>query len=665
MADTKISDLTAITGTDTAADDDFVVVDTSAAQTKRITRDELRVSILDGPHSSSAGSVALGTDALEDSSAAGATAIGVSALKELTTGHRNTAVGNQALRDNTTSANSTAVGYSALALSNGPQNQAFGAFTLDANTTGTYNCAYGYSALGANVSGSYNVAVGGRSVLTSCVSGIANVAIGGYAALTSLDDGDYNVGIGYFAGQDLEGGSNNVLIGRNAGQDIVDADSNVCVGYVSGNDISSGQVNTCVGFNAGNTLTTGSNNTLLGRDATPSAADVDNEITLGSSSVTALRVPGVDFYIDDGDVTVGGGSIQLKGTTYTDFSDYWGSGDNTAIFTPYGYLGSNGSFAVSLFSNGYRNSSGGFTSMGLNGQSTASGIELNPSGVIQFRTGTPSGTSVPESMRITSTGAVGIGTTSPDANLEVEETSGAATVNVRGSTDSIVRARQTGNTGNGYFSFGDSADIFVGGMQYDHAGDNMRFSVNNAERVRIDSSGNVGIGTSSSVGSNSTSEGFWFAENEAARFSRASNSCSILNRITTTGPIQLIRYNGSGVGSISVTASSTAYNTSSDYRLKENVVGLGEAIDRVKLLKPSRFNFIADPDTTVDGFVAHEVSGIVPEAVHGEKDAVDADGNPEYQGIDQSKLVPLLTAALQEALTKIDALETRITALEG
>lgn len=305
MADTKISDLTAITGANTAADDDFVVVDTSAAQTKRITRDELRVAVLDGPHSSSTSSVALGTDALEDSSAAQATAIGVSALKENTTGGRNTAVGNQALRYNTTAANSTAVGYNALVLNDGGQNQAFGALTLDANTTGTYNTAVGYAALGDNVSGNYNVAVGGRSVLSSCVSGLANVAVGGYGALSNLDDGDYNVAVGYFAGRNLEGGSNNILIGRQAGLNIVDADSNTCIGYNSGNDVSSGQVNTCVGFNAGNTLTTGSNNTLLGRDATPSAADVDNEITLGSSSVATLRVPGVDFYIDDGDVGIG------------------------------------------------------------------------------------------------------------------------------------------------------------------------------------------------------------------------------------------------------------------------------------------------------------------------------------------------------------------------
>jgi hypothetical protein len=119
------------------------------------------------------------------------------------------------------------------------------------------------------------------------------------------------------------------------------------------------------------------------------------------------------------------------------------------------------------------------------------------------------------------------------------------------------------------------------------------------------------------------------------------------------------------VGSIGVNASATAYNTSSDYRLKENVIDLTGAADRVQQLAPKRFNFIADADKTVDGFLAHEVADIVPEAITGEKDAVDADGNPEYQGIDQSKIVPLLTAALQEALTKIDALEARIAALES
>jgi hypothetical protein len=118
------------------------------------------------------------------------------------------------------------------------------------------------------------------------------------------------------------------------------------------------------------------------------------------------------------------------------------------------------------------------------------------------------------------------------------------------------------------------------------------------------------------------------------------------------GHVTFINGNGT-VGSIVTASSATSYNTSSDYRLKENVVAMSGATERLKQLKPSRFNFIADADTTVDGFLAHEVQDIVPEAITGTKDAVDADGNPEYQGIDQSKLVPLLVATIQELEARI------------
>ena len=121
----------------------------------------------------------------------------------------------------------------------------------------------------------------------------------------------------------------------------------------------------------------------------------------------------------------------------------------------------------------------------------------------------------------------------------------------------------------------------------------------------------------------------------------------------------------SNVGSITVTGSATAYNTSSDYRLKENVDYEFNALDRVAQLKPARFNFIADADTTVDGFLAHEVQDIVPEAITGEKDAVDDEGNPEYQGIDQSKLVPLLAKAIQEQQEQIEELKQEIQNLKG
>jgi hypothetical protein len=139
------------------------------------------------------------------------------------------------------------------------------------------------------------------------------------------------------------------------------------------------------------------------------------------------------------------------------------------------------------------------------------------------------------------------------------------------------------------------------------------------------------------------------------------NSGATVNIKAASNGIQVVFQNSSGttIGYIgNVSDSSTIYATSSDYRLKENVVAMTGATDRLKQLNPTRFNFIADADVTVDGFLAHEVQDVVPEAITGTKDAVDDDGNAVYQGIDQSKLVPLLVATIQE-------LEARITQLEN
>ena len=138
------------------------------------------------------------------------------------------------------------------------------------------------------------------------------------------------------------------------------------------------------------------------------------------------------------------------------------------------------------------------------------------------------------------------------------------------------------------------------------------------------------------------------------------------SRGSTASREQIIFHNPNGdVGSIDTSGSATSYNTSSDHRLKEAVVDMTGAIARVKQLTPKRFNFIADPDdTTVDGFLAHEAQAVVPEAVTGTHNEVDDDGNAVMQGIDHGKLVPLLTAALKESITKIEALEARVTALE-
>jgi len=144
---------------------------------------------------------------------------------------------------------------------------------------------------------------------------------------------------------------------------------------------------------------------------------------------------------------------------------------------------------------------------------------------------------------------------------------------------------------------------------------------------------------------------------------------SNLMQITNTSNIgSVIDFRNSGgeqAGLISMPTSTTVnYGSTSDYRLKTNVVRLENSIDRVKKLKPSRFEWIND-GVVVDGFIAHEVSEVIPEAINGEKDAVDENNNPIYQTIDQSKIIPLLTSALQEAIEKIEQLETRIQTLQN
>jgi hypothetical protein len=172
------------------------------------------------------------------------------------------------------------------------------------------------------------------------------------------------------------------------------------------------------------------------------------------------------------------------------------------------------------------------------------------------------------------------------------------------------------------------------------------------ERMRITQGGHVLIGCTSLPNSSIKGAGFYITNTDTEYLSSIN---------TTASKTHVIFYNPNGtVGTIATSGSATAYNTSSDYRLKENVTPVSDGITRLQQLKPSRFNFIVDPDKTVDGFLAHEVQTIVPEAITGEKDAVDDEGNPIYQGIDQSKLVPLLTAALQEAIAKIETLEGMI-----
>ena len=259
---------------------------------------------------------------------------------------------------------------------------------------------------------------------------------------------------------------------------------------------------------------------------------------------------------------------------------------------------------------------------------------------------------------------VGVGTSSPAVKLHASQSYSAPTgghdpnvfaiISNSGSADNFAGLQLSGgNNGGSFIHFGDTDDSNVGALAYFHDSNFMRFDVNASERARLDASGRFMVNTTNLNGH--------IAAQNTVGVTPAFHATT--STTSSTGLFEFSNPNGL-VGSITTSGSTTAYNTSSDYRLKEDVQPMVGSVDRLMALKPVNFAWKVD-GSRVDGFLAHEAQEVVPECVTGEKDAVDDEGNPQYQGIDQSKIVPLLTAALQEALTKIEALEARVAALEG
>jgi hypothetical protein len=269
-----------------------------------------------------------------------------------------------------------------------------------------------------------------------------------------------------------------------------------------------------------------------------------------------------------------------------------------------------------------------------------------------------------ERMRITSTGSVGINETSPDFS-GFGSNGGGLELDDVGSSFTAVRLSH-GATGDFYMAANTGAAYLWG-----KANSPLIIGTNNAERIRIqDGTGRMGINTVG-IAYSSSEKLSLYNDNFGFGIKAAYTGMGIWNTESSGGYIAFAYGSGGAAGgSISYSGGTTSYNTSSDYRLKENVNYTWDATTRLKQLKPARFNWISDDtDTLIDGFLAHEVSSIVPEAVTGEKDAVYTaeeaensagaeEGDIKVQVMDNSKLVPLLVKTIQE-------LEERITALEG
>jgi len=314
----------------------------------------------------------------------------------------------------------------------------------------------------------------------------------------------------------------------------------------------------------------------------------------------------------------------------------------------------------------------------ISGGSANAVVTLNSSGAF---------TSNATAFSLTSTG-VGIGTSTP---LAV----GGATLQVQNST--VAAIIWSDGTRTGELLASSSANITVGSR----SAHSLLLATNDTPRMTIDTSGNIAasnailtIGDNSRTVSSSTTTGaivcggglgVWstinaggsgnfsdtvsvFSQNPSTTqqgilFRNTFNTgASIFSTGAATTNAFITWRNGNGdVGSIVGNGSGINYNTTSDYRLKENVAPMTGALVTVAKLKPVTYNWKAD-GADGQGFIAHELEEIFPDAVSGKKDGVDAEGNPEYQGIDTSYLVATLTAAIQELNAKVTALEAKVGA---
>ena len=288
-----------------------------------------------------------------------------------------------------------------------------------------------------------------------------------------------------------------------------------------------------------------------------------------------------------------------------------------------------------------------------------------------------------EYLTVNTSGNVGIGTSSPNAPLNVVGAQTTFDTNVFGQV--LVRSTAAYNAtprAGIVFSvkYNSAGDYIAGGSSiqgYKQTANNGEFANGllfttqaegsaPAERARIDSSGNLLYNcTGQTVDAPNTAGG---------RINETNGNEKV--RVVTNGQVGFQFYSPSGgtgspVGTITVNASSTSYNTSSDYRLKENIAPMTGALAKVVALKPCTYTW-KNTGEADEGFIAHELQEVCPSAVTGEKDAVDAEGNPQYQGIDTSFLVATLTAAIQELKAindaqaqTITALTARVTALEN
>ena len=447
--------------------------------------------------------------------------------------------------------------------------------------------------------GSNNVALGDAAFGSGNLTGGSNTAIGREASFSNTS-GQHNVALGQSANYAITTGTSNVGVGSQALRFTTTADNNTAVGYQAVYTNTTGTANVGLGAYALYSNTTASSNTAVGYQAALDNTTGSALVALGNRSL---------YENTTGTSNVAAGSSSLRTNTTGNYNTALGdsalrlnttASQNNAVGYQAGYSNTTGgSNNIIGWNSGYANSTGT--------NNTFIGNTAGYSATSSYNTfvGRDSGYYVTSGQKNTILGAY---------------TGNQGGLDIRTSSNNIVLSDGDGNP-RGHFS--SNGNMYIGRNQ----------SSVWTEGFAVESVGSGGAGTylvtaHAAGNSNTRPYHYFFHDN------------SVIGQIVQNG------------------ASAVSYATSSDYRLKENVVYDWDATTRLKQLKPARFNFIADADTTVDGFLAHEAQAVVPECATGTHNEVDDDGAAVMQGIDQSKLVPLLVKTIQE-------LEARITALEG
>jgi len=241
-------------------------------------------------------------------------------------------------------------------------------------------------------------------------------------------------------------------------------------------------------------------------------------------------------------------------------------------------------------------------------------------------------------------GLVGIGTTAPNRLLTLSGSGVSTRVQLNNTVSGKNFGLYAADTGDSTINYGTASALL--------------FTQSGSETMRIDTSGNLLVGTTAVINASN-------AILQVLNVNGGRPGINVGNSVGSTATNCIIFTNSNGtIGTIQTSGTATSFNTSSDYRLKENVTPMTTGLATVSALKPVNYDWISDKSEG-EGFIAHELQAVIPYAVTGEKDAVDADGKPVYQGVDYSKVVVHLVAAIQEQQATITALTNRIAALEA